>query len=125
MSAVPTLASEWLLSQRWLLPVLLIIGFILAFAIPEYRLFNKYIQLVMMYVGINIILTVSLNLVNGYMGEFSLAHAGFMAVGAYTSAVLTMKVLPVAYAPWLFPVAVVAGGLMAALLGFIVAIPCP
>ena len=50
----------------------------------------------MMYVGINIILTVSLNLVNGYMGEFSLAHAGFMAVGAYTAALLTMKVLPVA-----------------------------
>ena len=34
-----------------------------------------------MYVGINIILAVSLNLVNGYMGEFSLGHAGFMAVG--------------------------------------------
>ncbi len=114
---------EWLMAQRWLLPVLIAVGFVLAFAIPEYNLFNKYIQLVMMYVGINIILTVSLNLVNGYMGEFSLAHAGFMAVGAYTAALLTQKVLPVAAYPGLFPLAVLAGGLMAALLGLIVAVP--
>jgi branched-chain amino acid transport system permease protein len=116
-------AWEWLLEQSWLLPVLLAIGFGLAFAIPEYNLLNKYVQLVLMYVGINIILAVSLNLVNGYMGEFSLAHAGFMAVGAYTAALLTMKVLPVAAYPVLFPVAVLAGGLAAALLGLVVAIP--
>ncbi len=114
---------ECLMAQRWILPALLLIGFGLAFAIPEYNLLNKYVQLVMMYVGINIILTVSLNLVNGYMGEFSLAHAGFMAVGAYTAALLTQKVLPIADYPGLFPLAVLAGGLMAALLGLIVAIP--
>lgn len=137
---------EWLMAQRWLLPVLVAVGLVLAFAIEynlfnneyvrevmmyvgipeytlEYTLFNKYVQLVMMYVGINIILTVSLNLVNGYMGEFSLAHAGFMAVGAYTAALLTQKVLPVAVYPGLFPLAVLAGGLMAALLGLIVAVP--
>ena len=71
------LKGSWnaLLDQFWLVPALLLIGFGLAFAIPEYGLLNKYIQLVLMYIGINIILTVSLNLVNGYMGEFSLAHA--------------------------------------------------
>jgi branched-chain amino acid transport system permease protein len=37
-------------------------------------------------IGINIILAVSLNLVNGYTGQFSLGHAGFMAVGAYAAA---------------------------------------
>ncbi|HHW76218.1 MAG TPA: branched-chain amino acid ABC transporter permease [Xanthomonadaceae bacterium] len=114
---------EWLAAQRWLLPVLLLAGFGLAFAIPEYNLLNKYVQLVVMYVGINIILAVSLNLVNGYMGEFSLAHAGFMAVGAYTAALLTMKVLPVVAYPALFPVAILAGGLVAALFGLIVAVP--
>jgi branched-chain amino acid transport system permease protein len=114
---------EWLLEQRWLVPLLLAAGFGLAFAIPEYRLLSVYVQLILMYVGINIILAVSLNLVNGYMGEFSLAHAGFMAVGAYTSVVLTMKVLPVAEFPLLFPCAVLAGGLTAALLGLLVAIP--
>ncbi len=97
---------------------------VLAFAIPEYNLLNIYVQLILMYVGINIILAVSLNLVNGYMGEFSLAHAGFMAVGAYTAALLTMKVLPSGrLIRCLFPCAVLAGGLAAALLGLIVAVP--
>lgn len=116
-------AWERLMEQRWPLPTLLAIGLVLAFAIPEYNLLNKYVQLVLMYVGINIILAVSLNLVNGYMGEFSLAHAGFMAVGAYTAALLTQKVLPVAAYPGLFPLAVLAGGLAAALLGLVVAVP--
>lgn len=123
MNSAYTESREWLAAQRWLLPVLILLGFGLAFAIPEYGWFNKYVQLVMMYVGINIILAVSLNLVNGYMGEFSLAHAGFMAVGAYTSALLSMKVLPVAAYPALFPVAILAGGLVAALFGLIVAVP--
>ena len=114
---------DWLLEQRWLLPGLLVAGLALSFAIPEYGLLNRYVQMVLMYVGINIILAVSLNLVNGFMGEFSLAHAVFMAVGAYTAALLTMRVLPVAEFPALFPVAVLAGGLAAALLGLVVAVP--
>ncbi|HHY95690.1 MAG TPA: branched-chain amino acid ABC transporter permease [Firmicutes bacterium] len=76
-----------------------------------------------MYVGINIMLTVGLNLVNGYMGEFSVGHAGFMGVGAYVSAVLTVWVLPRAYGPFLFPLVLIAGGLAAAVAGLIVAIP--
>lgn len=114
---------NWLLEQRWLLGVLLVLGAVLAFAIPEYQLLNKYVQLVLMYIGINIILAVSLNLVNGYMGEFSLAHAGFMAIGAYTAALLTMKVLPIAAYPSLFFLAVFAGGCAAALMGLVVAVP--
>ncbi|MGJ0483915.1 MAG: branched-chain amino acid ABC transporter permease [Methylomicrobium sp.] len=122
---IAKLSIHWnrLLEQRWLVPVLLAVGFVLAFLIPEYHLLSVYVQLILMYVGINIILAVSLNLVNGYMGEFSLAHAGFMAVGAYTSVILTMKVLPVAEFSLLFPCAVLVGGLAAALMGLIVAIP--
>ncbi|WP_051911524.1 branched-chain amino acid ABC transporter permease [Methylomicrobium agile] len=112
-----------LLERRWLVPVLLASGLVLAFLVPEYHLLSVYAQLILMYVGINIILAVSLNLVNGYMGEFSLAHAGFMAIGAYTSAVLTMKVLPAADFPLLFPLAVLAGGAAAAVFGLIVAVP--
>jgi branched-chain amino acid transport system permease protein len=123
MSAVLHNAWEAVMAKRWLLPVLLLSGFVLSWAIPTYGIFNKYIQLVMLYVGINIILTVSLNLVNGYMGEFSLAHAGFMAIGAYTASMLTMRVLPILDHPWLFPLAVLAGGIMAALFGLIVAVP--
>ena len=47
--------------------------------------FNNYYLGVAVDVGINVILAVSLNLINGYTGQFSLGHAGFMAVGAYTS----------------------------------------
>jgi branched-chain amino acid transport system permease protein len=121
-------AWEALLARRWLLPVLLVIGLALSFLIPQFRLVNEYVQLIMMYVGINIIMTISLNLINGYMGEFSVGHAGFMAVGAYIGALLTTQVLPYA---WLegplvmivFPLIVLAGGAGAALVGLLVAVP--
>ncbi len=97
-------------------------------------LFNAYVQLVIMYVGINIILSTSLNLINGYMGEFSVGHAGFMAVGAYVTSILNVwlftdssvfgpSLLQPSSALYLFPVTLLAGGLGAALVGLLVAIP--
>ena len=47
-----------------------------------------YVQ-ILTFIGINIILAVSLNLINGHTGQFSLGHAGFMAVGGYTAGYLT------------------------------------
>lgn len=114
---------EALAANRKVLPILLGVGFLLSFAIPAFGLLDQYVQLVLMYVGINIILTVSLNLVNGYMGEFSVGHAGFMAVGAYTASILTVRVFPESAQAFLFPVAVIAGGFAAALAGLIVALP--
>src|SRR6478736_1217990 len=49
-----------------------------------------YYARVIMLAGINIILAVSLNLITGFTGQFSIGHAGFMAVGAYSSAYLTV-----------------------------------
>ncbi len=82
-------------------------------------------------IAINITLAVSLNLINGYAGQFSLGHAGFMAVGAYTAAAMTMfagpKILP-ASAPvaltliW-FLLALFSGGLVAAAAGLLVGAP--
>ncbi len=60
------------------------------------------------------ILTLSLNLVNGYMGEFSVGHAGFMGIGAYVASVLTVAVLPPAWAALAFPAVLIAGGAAAA-----------
>ena len=97
-------------------------------------LLNDYYQRVLAVVFINIILTVSLNLTNGFVGDFSLGHAAFMAIGAYLSAVLTlppaskaglMPQLP----PWLgqlevpFLAATILGGLLAALVAAVVGIP--
>lgn len=51
---------------------------------------SAYIQRIIVLLGINIILVVSLNLSNGFTGVFSLGHVGFMAIGAYTAAILTL-----------------------------------
>jgi branched-chain amino acid transport system permease protein len=66
-----------------------------------------------------------LNLINGYTGQFSLGHAGFMAVGAYTAAVITNQFsnLGPALAAVVFPLALIAGGLLAAVAGLVVGIP--
>ncbi|MBI4642265.1 MAG: branched-chain amino acid ABC transporter permease [Deltaproteobacteria bacterium] len=103
------LGAALLLALSWLLPAS---GFL-----------NPYVVQILMYVGINMILTLSLNLVNGYMGEFSVGHAGFMGIGAYAASILTVWVLPRAWAPWAFPAVLVAGGLAAAVAGLVVAFP--
>jgi len=94
-----------------------------AWVLPETGLLNPYVVQILMYVGINMILTLALNLVNGYMGEFSVGHAGFMAIGAYVAAILTVAVLPRELSVWAFPAVVMVGGLAAAAAGIIVAYP--
>ena len=82
-------------------------------------------------VGVNIILAVSLNIVNGMTGQFSIGHAGFMAVGAYVSGKfsletknLAISLLPIAASDQLiFVAALLIGGSFAALCGFIVGLP--
>ncbi|MDR5704328.1 MAG: branched-chain amino acid ABC transporter permease [Armatimonadota bacterium] len=112
-----------LLGKRWVTNAALLLFFLLAVLLPRLNLLNLYQQQVLMYVGINIILTVSLNLVNGYMGEFSVGHAAFMAVGAYVSSILTVWVIPPQYAAFAFPFVLIAGGLAAAVAGLVVAFP--
>ena len=81
------------------------------------RIIGSFWQLNLLIIGINVIMSVSLNLINGYTGQFSLGHAGFMAVGAYVAVVLTTNF----HAP--FIAALVAGGLVAAFLGFLIGLP--
>jgi branched-chain amino acid transport system permease protein len=99
------------------------------FGVPPY-----YARIIIL-AGINVILAVSLNLITGFTGQFSIGHAGFMAVGAYTSAYLTvyhaqaweralagMVGLSVAHA-LIFILAIMIGGLVAAVAGLLVGIP--
>jgi branched-chain amino acid transport system permease protein len=82
-------------------------------------------------VGVNVILAVSLNIVNGMTGQFSIGHAGFMAVGAYTAGKLSLLIKDVAITglpPVLsdqvqFLGTLLAGGTAAALCGFVVGLP--
>lgn len=78
---------------------------------------DSYIELNIILIGINIILAVGLNLVTGFTGQFSLGHAAFMAVGAYTSAILTAKFNQP------FIVAIIFSAIAAALAGVIIGIP--
>lgn len=74
-------------------------------------------ELNIILIGINIILASSLNLINGFTGQFSIGHAGFMAVGAYVSAIMTVKLgMP-------FVVAIIVAALAAGALGFLIGIP--
>ncbi len=96
--------------------------------LSDYRLLTVKLSL------ISIILTFSLNLINGYMGEFSCSHPGFMALGAYGASMFSVPLfgksvlfggpfLPAALGPWCFPLALFLGGLLAAVGALLVAIP--
>lgn len=95
-----------------------------------------YIVRILNVCAIYAILGMSMNLINGFTGLFSLGHAGFMAVGAYTTALLTMspavkeqifylapliKPLDVIMAP--FPIALILGGILAAFVGYLIGAP--
>lgn len=86
---------------------------------------SPYYYDILVSCGINILLAVSLNLINGYTGQFSLGHAGFMAVGAYASSWLTLRFAGGgAFGAQLeFVAALLAGSLLAAVTGLIVGIP--
>lgn len=120
--------------RRYGLTILAIIIFLLV-VIPSWLgIYSGYIQFLLSLIGINIILTVSLNLINGYMGEFSVGHAAFMGVGAYVASLLTVWFFgdnPVlgslGASPSLslvvFPISLIVGGVAAALFSLLVAIP--
>jgi branched-chain amino acid transport system permease protein len=99
---------------------------------PPMRYYNRIIVMI----GINITLAVSLNIINGHAGQFSLGHAGFMAIGAYSAAYLTVYYFSpfvdkfpeggLQHAVWqnvLFIVAVLFGGLVSAIAGYVVGLP--
>ncbi len=104
---------------RGVLLTLLVAGLAACFVTEQFGLVDDYVRFVLITLGINIILCVSLNLVNGWMGEFSVGHAGFMALGAYLSACISVKWLAWGNPLWMFPLAVIGGGLMAGAVGFL------
>ena len=106
----------------------LLIAIVIAFGISHFSAqFNQYYLSVVIDIAINIILAVSLNLINGHTGQFSLGHAGFMAVGAYTAASVTWlaatPTTPEALREAYFLIALVLGGVIAAIAGLAVGIP--
>lgn len=99
------------------------IALILTFAIVQvlvyFNIINDYLQATIATICINIILAVSLNLVTGFTGQFSLGHAGFMSIGAYVCAIILMRIPTV----WGFLVGLFVGAIIAAIVGFLVGLP--
>ncbi|NLB88501.1 MAG: branched-chain amino acid ABC transporter permease [Syntrophomonadaceae bacterium] len=91
------------------------------FSIVQYLivagLLNRFYEINLTSMCINIILAVSLNLINGFTGQLSLGHAGFMAVGAYVSVIITN------YYEMPFIIGLLGGCLGAAIAGFIIGVP--
>lgn len=120
--------------RRYSIPILLTVAGALLLYAAKAEWLSLYVVSVLMFMGVNVILATSLNLVNGYMGEFSCGHAGFMCVGAYTASILGVLLfsghksfgeawLAPELALWGFPLLILAGGVTAALAGLAVAIP--
>jgi len=117
----------------WPLATIAILAAIAA-VLPHFL--NPYLLRIVLLIGINIVLAVSLNLVNGFTGQFSIGHAGFMALGGYTAAMVSLKLgqgaavalaaagLPLIAAQGLmFLAALMLGGIVSAIAGYLVGLP--
>jgi branched-chain amino acid transport system permease protein len=110
--------------KNFKVPFITLIAFLLGGLIFQFG-FNAYIQILILQIFMYSIAAMSLNLVNGYTGQFSLGHAGFMAIGAYTSAYLS-QIFPTfldhanLFGFFLFSA---LGGLIAAFFGYLVGLP--
>ncbi|MEL7622464.1 MAG: branched-chain amino acid ABC transporter permease [Clostridiales bacterium] len=98
-----------------LLGVLLLYGVIQA--LISLGVLRTFHQVNLITICISVIMAVSLNLITGFTGQLTLGHAGFMAVGAYFSAVMTVK--------WgiYFPVSIFCGAVLAAVSGALIGLP--
>ncbi|QRN84651.1 branched-chain amino acid ABC transporter permease [Clostridia bacterium] len=97
--------------------VLFLVWGLVFLATDVFGFINSFQQVNIIWAGINVILAVSLNLVVGFTGQLALGHAGFMAIGAYVSAVTTMQF------GFPYPLAILAGALVSFLMGILIGLP--
>ncbi|MCR4954132.1 MAG: branched-chain amino acid ABC transporter permease [Treponema sp.] len=121
--------------RKLIMPVTTIVMILILTVLAKFEIINNYFQTIIVTICINIIMSASLNIVNGYMGEFSCGHGGFMATGAYVSSIVSLiffkdgnsitghALLPEGLAIAGFPISILIGGLGAMLVSLIVAIP--
>ncbi len=105
-------------------PVLSLLALLLGGGLIHLGL-NAYYQLIILYICINCLMAMSLNLINGYTGQFSLGHAGFMALGAYFTAYSSThwSFLPESLRLVEFFIFSIGSGLLAAFAGLLVGLP--
>ena len=107
-----------------LITYLMVIGMFTAiYILNEGGYLSRQLQKMLVPICINIILAISLNITVGFLGELTLGHAAFMSVGAYSGCLFSIamkETLPMAAR---FPLAMLVGGLVAAVFGILVGIP--
>ncbi|HEX2953638.1 MAG TPA: branched-chain amino acid ABC transporter permease [Bacillota bacterium] len=109
--------------NKIMIMILSVIGLIAVTLLIRTGVIDMYTAQILTFSAINIIIALSLNLISGFTGQLALGHAGFMSIGAYTAAIVMMRSgLPINQF-WPIIIAVIAGGLMAALFGFFIGFP--
>ncbi len=109
----------FLKKRTWLMLLFVIAIYFLGEVLIRLNILNSYYQVTLITICINIILAVSLNLITGFTGQFSLGHAGFMSIGAYTCGIVLMAMNSTLG----FLLGTFAGALLAAIVGFLIGIP--
>ncbi len=104
---------------KWNISVLILLGilYLVIHCMAASRILLPYHIQVLGLVCINIILVVSLNLINGFLGQLAIGHAGFLAIGAYLSAALTV------FYGFPFLLAILISGIAAGLVGILIGVP--
>lgn len=103
--------------------VIMLLAYALVFVLINSGVLSRQYKSLIVPICVNIMLAVSLNLVTGFLGELSLGHAGFMSIGAYSSALLSIA-LSNTFPPVLaFFIALICGGISAAFFGFLIGVP--
>jgi len=114
--------------KRFLPLVGLVAFYLIVTALREADVLTSYYVQILMFGMINCMVTLGLNLINGFTGQFSIGQAGFVSVGAYVSAVVTTLMvsfyqLPEFAKPFVFLGAILAGGLAAGICGYLIGKP--
>lgn len=99
--------------------VLIIVFYAVVQVLITNGIINSFYEITLATICINIILAVSLNLVTGFTGQFSLGHAGFMSIGAYVGALINMEMNSTGG----FLIGIIAGAVAAAIVGILIGIP--
>ena len=110
------------ISKSFILKVIAIIAsYIIVMLLLNIGTLNRQYTSLLVPICVNIMLAVSLNLITEFLGELTLGHAGFMSLGAYAGALVTLNLETNSYISLL--IAVIVGGLVAALFGFLIGMP--
>jgi len=101
-----------------------ILGLLIIDGLIYLGVIDEYTAQILTLAGINVVVALGLNLISGFTGQLALGHAGFMAIGAYSTAYTVMHIhVQASFWPLLVGIAIIIGGLITALFGLLIGFP--